>query len=133
MKWALDHGCKWDEDLCNIVLDKEATAVLTWARDNGHALKFDFKEEMNRAIKTDKLKLLKWFWKQGGAKKHASYCTLAAETGSLTVLKWLKKKNVPWALETVVAAASKREYSVLRWILNRQTPFEDDDGDGDDF
>jgi len=125
VQWALGHGCQWDEKLCRSAMDNPSTRVLTWAKENGHPLPFDFCKGLMEAVKTDELPLVKWFWKNGGAEENVNYCTKAAKKGSYKMLKWLKKKKVPWSLDTVIAAVRARQFSVLSWILNRQKPFDD--------
>ena len=58
-----------------------------------------------------------WEWQ-------ARTCTLAAASGSLATVKWLRAQGCPWEKDTCAAAAAHGRFEVLKWL--RAAPKEED-------
>jgi hypothetical protein len=70
------------------------------------------------------------FWDRQGSKSvtqvfEINMCALIARTGNLQVLKWARKKKVPWGKETCREAASYGHLDILKYAHEHGCPWDE--------
>ena len=62
------------------------------------------------------------FARQNGCEWGPDVCSVAAEHGNLSILKWLRQHGCPWDYWTNVYAAVNDHFEVLKWAVKQQPP-----------
>ena len=112
LRWALEHGCRWNGLICAAAAAGGHIGVLQWARDQDPPCPWD------------------------GKNCAAATCRAAAAGGHLEVLKWLREQNppcpwdgrtcaehgCPWNFVTCFEAAKRGHLEMLQWARGQDPP-----------
>lgn len=93
---------------------------------NLYALRYVFKKDdrlLLRAIYGGHLHILQWLYEQKMSLESPLYCEIAAATGQLALLKWLREHGAPWDERTCYEAVSEGHLDVLVWAVANKAPF----------
>ena len=116
MKWAIANGCGWQPEVGTLAATQGKMDILQWAKEEC-ALDVANKETLQAAIEAGQLGVVKWCYMEG-VEMGLEECALAAKHGALEVLKWLRKKEVPWDLAVLKKALKRKHYFILFWIMH---------------
>jgi hypothetical protein len=125
LRWALEHGCRWNELICAAAAAGGHIGVLQWARDQDPPCPWDLKT-CATAARGGHLEVLQWVREQkppcllNAENWDWNTCTAAAFGGHLEVLQWARTQVPPcksgWSSHTCHEAAAGGHLEVLKWL-----------------
>lgn len=124
MKWALKNGCPGIESSCitHCAAVSGHLNVVEWALFNGSMWS---EVSYVAAIRGGHIRIVKWAKRRGLAGFYnPMLCTTAAESGSLTQLKWLRRQGCPWDERTCAAASEGGHLDILQWLRSKHCPWD---------
>ncbi len=115
---ALDVDGPWKSQICYQAARFGHSKVLEWCRSNDFP--WDMMECMKIAMKNGHVSILKMIrpWPED-----VPVCAVAALSGNLRILQWLRKEGCPWDERTCHGAAMKGHLKVLKWCRENCCPW----------
>ena len=92
MKWARENGSPWNEEACTTAVRNQHFEVLKWLKENGCPL--NSIACYSAALRNKSVDILDWLLENGYSLNSDLF--LAAISGSVESLQWLKEKGCPW-------------------------------------
>lgn len=95
--------------------------ILQWAEVNECPLNHKCLEN---AVRHERFETIKWLFDKYPPK--ATFCHIAAESGNLTILKWLKSKGQKLITAVCREAAKNKHIEILKWARENDCPWSSD-------
>lgn len=135
LKWLRAEGFPWDENTCEVSASTLNFEVFKWARENGcpcndascmrnaTLAKIIHAGDRSRLspCEDNDINILEYLYEEGCLPNNTEFCSNAAATGSLALLKWLRKHGCPWDSKTCEKAKSSNS-QLIDWIHSNGCP-----------
>lgn len=128
LKWLRSRGFPWSERISAIAAETNRFEVLKWLHANGCPCDIEHCVEQIIGAKwiidnsekipvreEDSINTLEYFHEAGFPWNYPRLCLIAARSGNLAVLKWLREHDCPWDILDCLGAA-KGNNDTDKWI-----------------
>ena len=112
LRWAREHGCKWDTATCSDAAWGGHLEVLRWAREHDCPCE---ERTCAKAAEGGHLEVLRWAWEHGCPWDLETSYELASG-GHLEGLKWAWEHGCPCEADTCCGAAGSGNLEIVQWL-----------------
>lgn len=122
LRWTREIGCDWCHVIVLRAVESGHAAVMQWLLDIGEAKPND-SSPFSFAVQAQapNLHTLEWLYKNKFAWSYYT-CMMAARTGWLEGLQFLRAKGCPWNYETRLIAVKYGHLDVYKWAHRSGCP-----------
>lgn len=114
----------WTRFNCDKAIESGHIDTVSWMAKNGAIL--NHQSCLIPILKGD-LKMLKFLTTDYALRVDHGAVQLAAQTGNLEILKWLKENQYPWDNFTCKCAINNNHFELLKWMINNGCPWDTND------
>ncbi|GFH47598.1 hypothetical protein CTEN210_04073 [Chaetoceros tenuissimus] len=119
LKFLHQHGCRWDEKVCELAAKTDNLCALKFARSKG--CPWNPNETVNSAAMSGSIEILEYCL-ENGCELSADLCTFAMhardDLKALETLKWLRQRSCLWNYQTCYQAINHDNYDAFIWARN---------------
>ena len=123
MEWMCQHHlervCACDY-LCTIFARLGNVPMMELLRSQQPPCPWNEAECLEEACEQGHSQMLAWLRTHGSLSSEG--CLLAAASGNLPLLKWMRCQDPPWPWDSNVMSAAAKDPKMLQWILQQEPP-----------